>query len=251
MNLDREDITFWLGITRDHLQFIHDSSAPSEFEFISRSRDLLARLPTVPLELTVDKLEEIHQFVHHVLALKLYVIEEQVTRDAKLSLSPTFIKHSKDELQMFDRLLSGEAVDLWDYHKLWLNDTAGHCQAITCRVDETEKSIKKKYKKLCKDFKELHSKAMEYSEYFVSGEVFPAVAKLTSDSVAHVTIFLRSVSELLSMKKENLVLGTISPLMLDHMVREQSYYIKIMKELDPDSVKMSSEKLQQLILNLE
>lgn len=54
---------------------------------------------------------------------------------------------------------------------------------------------------------------------------FPALSKLNQDADEEMLCFKKFLKELEKLVKEKKVLGTLQPLMLDHIYREECYYL--------------------------
>lgn len=72
-----------------------------------------------------------------------------------------------------------------------------------------------------KDWEDLYLKAVELAGYLRAN-----VDKFHEDVELEMTIFKGFLKELEEMKIKKEALGTFTPLMADHMLREETYYLK-------------------------
>jgi hypothetical protein len=248
-----DELHFWLQVLGDHSRFIHDSLAPGQTEFIDtaaafidrfdklldRSKQSLNQTELVSLAgLSKTESEAIRE-------LKLAIIKEQLVGNIKISLTPSFINHMVNEVEEAIRILSylekGESpppVHPLHHDLLWLLDAAGHAGAIDANMDRVEKQLKKKSRKFMKDWEAFYLKAVEMTGFLRTNIArFPALEKFHSDVHLEMMIFKTFLNELeeMGLKKENL--GALTPLMADHMAREECYYLMKLAETagTPDS----------------
>lgn len=248
------ELHFWLQILGDHGRFLHDSLAPGQTEwietaaaFIERFDKLLDRSkqsmgqPELLAVITLSKTESeaIREF-------KLAIIKEQLVGNIKISLPPSFINHMVNEVEeairLFSYLEKGEtppAVHPLHHDLLWLLDAAGHAGAIDANLDRVEKQLKKKGRKFTKDWEAFYLKAVEMTGFLRTNIAkFPALDKFHDDVYLEMTIFKTFLNELEEMGLKKETLGALTPLMADHMAREECYYLMKLAESagtpDPD-----------------
>lgn len=231
---------FWLQILGDHSRFIFDSLSPKERPFIEDAKrfiDIFDELLEVSRDFnSEDNLSTLNRNAYEsavrLRQFKLNIIDKQITDKINISLPPTFINHMVNEVEeyLFNLVnLMGNnapASGPIHLHLLWLPDGAGHASAISSNLDSTEKDIIKLGKEYSKEFNSLYLKTIEYNGYTRTGVCnFDALKSLNVHASRVMTKFkdlLRELQEAISDKK---VLGTITPLMLDHMFREECYYL--------------------------
>jgi len=123
---------------------------------------------------------------------------------------------------------TGKIVDkpILHQHLLWLLDINGHLEAIKNELDSVEGLLKKFVSDKKHIMHKLHYKALEFITYVNSGiTTFPSFEKLTSTSIAETTLYLNLLIEIADGRKSKEILGIIDPELLDHMFREQAYYL--------------------------
>jgi hypothetical protein len=112
------------------------------------------------------------------------------------------------------------------YHLLWLLDGVGHATSISSNLDLTEKLLIKEANHFSKIFESLYLKAVEFCGYTRTGlSNFPALDDLNFTAEKEMLEFKKYLEMLLLKVSDKKTLGTIAPLVLDHMNREECYYL--------------------------
>lgn len=227
---------FWLQILGDHLRFFEKTLASTEKEFLNRTLNLKTRFDNAlenarkPLNVTNEALSlslELRQ-------LKADILKQHLVGKVSISLPPTFINHMLNEIDEYIRLLTefkntGSIVEsnVLHHHKLWLPDAAGHTDGVICNLDSVESDKRKELKKLQKEFKCLWEKTVEAIGYLHSGVInIPAIDTLTIKADFEIRLFIQLLEEIREMRIDKTLLGTLEPLMADHMIREEMYYLR-------------------------
>lgn len=241
-----EELHFWLQILGDHSRFIHDSLAPSEEKYVEvansfkKSFDslLLNSKKTLDEQSLVSLIQKATILSEEIRAFKLMLIQEHIIGNIKISLPPSFINHMVNEVEeairIFSCLEQGEmppVVHSLHHDLVWLLDAAGHAGAIDANLDQSEKQLKYASRKFTKDWEDFYLKAVELAGYLRTNIMeFPALTRFHNDIHMEMAIFQSFLRELeeLELKKETL--GTLAPLMADHMAREECYYLKKLAE---------------------
>lgn len=233
---------FWLQILGDHSRFIYNALAPVEretietvAEFIDIYDTLLGKVESEDIvQLTIVAEEETVKFR----AFKLSLLEKHLLGQIKIHLSPTFINHMVNELEEYLRLLkhftSNQIPPVYHelhHHLVWLLDAAGHAGAISSNLDPIEKSLKEKSDRYTKHFEDFYLKAVEMVGYLRTNlSTFPALEKMNVDVTLEMKLFKHFLHELEELELNAQALGTFSPLMADHMSREECYYLMKLAE---------------------
>lgn len=111
-------------------------------------------------------------------------------------------------------------------HLLWLPDGSGHASNIASSLDVTEKELIKKSKQYSKEFDNLYLRTIEYNGYTRTGIChFPALDSLNNNADKTMNCFKEFLNELKKGIIEKKILGTLVPLIPDHMFREECYYL--------------------------
>jgi len=118
------------------------------------------------------------------------------------------------------------AVHPLHHDLLWLLDAAGHAGAIDANLDRVEKQLKDKGRRFTKEWEDFYLKAIELAGFLRTNVMkFPALEKFHKDVYLEMTIFQVFLHELEEMELNKETLGILTPLMADHMAREESYYL--------------------------
>ncbi len=232
---------FWLQIMGDHARLIRTALSPVEMQdvaaasgFIERFDQLLteARAPGAESKLsTLNRdaaaaTQELKEF-------KLSLLERLLLGKVELLFTPTFLNHMVNELEEYEKilaaLLEGRPVPLFHplhYDLVWLQDAVGHAASIASDLDLTEKPWIKKSQTFQKGFEGLFLKAVEMAGYMRTElREFPAFRKFHRDIDLEMKVFMRFLQELEELQVSAELLDRISPLIPDHMFREECYYL--------------------------
>ncbi|MGG0716928.1 DUF2935 domain-containing protein [Robertmurraya massiliosenegalensis] len=233
---------FWLQVLGDHSRFIHDSLGPNERElieqanaFISTFDGLLNRVDGADLMKLSEEAEveakKLRQF-------KLDIIERHLTGKITIHLGPAFISHMVNELEEYLLVLGylkkGEVPPVFHelhHHLIWLLDGAGHAGTISDNMETVEKKIKQKSDEFTKGFEAFYLKAVELTGFLRTNlSTFPALEKFNHDVQLEMNLFMGFLNEIEELELSKEALGTFAPLMADHMMREECYYLTKLAE---------------------
>ncbi|WP_438447902.1 DUF2935 domain-containing protein [Gorillibacterium sp. sgz5001074] len=235
------ELRFWLQVLGDHARFIHDSLAPSEQAEIHRARGFIQAFDGL-LELSRMEMgnaewmglaqTSLHKGAE-LRAFKLHLIRRQLTGAIKLALPPSFMNHMVNEVEKFLRiaqsLASGRIPTLLDpvqLHLHWLLDASGHAAAVRDMADPAEKKWKETGEAFNEAFEQFYLKSVELAGFMRTNlKDFPALGRFNQQVELEMALFLSFLKELEEMELRHEVLGTMSPLMADHMAREECYYL--------------------------
>ncbi|KMT20781.1 DUF2935 domain-containing protein [Clostridium cylindrosporum] len=231
---------FWLQILGDHSRFILNALSPKETtniqkanEFINLFDNLLQKSrKQLSLEEVTDLNHEAYDAAMKLREFKLSILTKQISGKINFDLPPTFVNHMLNELDSYICILKGLMAGKtslqrdMQLHLLWLLDGAGHARAISARLDDTEKELINKSNIYEKVFTNLYLKSIEFNGYRRTGLCdFPALRKLNEDADEKMTLFKKFLKELEEGVTEKKVLSSLSPLVPDHMFREECYYL--------------------------
>ncbi|MCS7462266.1 DUF2935 domain-containing protein [Paenibacillus doosanensis] len=232
---------FWLQVCGDHARFIRDALAPSEEEEIGRAVcfirtfDALLNDSRRPLNGAswVQLSEAAFRRVQELRAFKLHLLERSLDGRVVISLPPTFINHMVNEAEEYIRVLAflriGEPAPVFDeihHHLVWLADAAGHAGSIAADLDMTERRLLELSRTFETHFTDFYLKAIEVAGYMRTRlKQFPALARFQKEVELEMALFREFLRELEELALSKEVLGTLSPLMPDHMAREECYYL--------------------------
>nr|WP_225435085.1 DUF2935 domain-containing protein [Bacillus aerolatus] len=233
---------FWLQILGDHARFIHDSLAPSEKKEIELANNFIQTFDQLLGRVEVDNLihlsKRADEEAKRLRAFKLNILKRHLIGKISIHLGPTFINHMVNELDEYLRIV--EFLNKGDippvchelhHHLIWLLDAAGHAGAISANMDQIEKKIKKKSDEFTKDFGAFYLKAIELTGYLRTNlSAFPALKKFNQDTALEMKLFMNFLREIEELELSKKALGTFAPLMADHMMREECYYLTKLAE---------------------
>jgi len=240
------ELRFWMQILGDHSRFILDSLSPNEEQMVDIAKEFKqtfdelleqSRMSLVGNELLTvikngrNKGKDLRQF-------KLEIIKQHLVGKISISLPPSFINHMVNELDEWLRLsaylVDGKEIPpshVLHHHLLWLLDAAGHAGAINDNLDSVEKQLKETGTQFTKQWEEFYLKAVELVGYLRTNQFqFPALSRFNNQVELEMTIFKSFLDELEEMELSKEVLGVLTPLMADHMAREECYYLTKLAE---------------------
>lgn len=237
---------FWLQVLGDHGRFIRDALSPLETEEIEKAKSFIVifdqLLAQTTPKITTQNLNTLnkhaYEYANKIREFKLDLIKQQLIGDLSIELPPTFLNHMVNEVEEYIRilpyLLEGEKPPLCHplhHHLVWLLDAAGHADAITGSLDLVEKQLREKGEDFTKRFEYFYIKAVELAGYLRTNlDSFPALARFNNQVELEIAVFKAFLSELLELEMANVTLSTLSPLMADHMAREECYYLTKLAE---------------------
>jgi len=238
---------FWLQILGDHARFILNTLSPIENQdvqaagsYIEAFDQLLDVARNISAESDIGPLTvQAHRLTVNLRSFKLDLLSRALFGKVKIGLTPTFINHMVNELEEYLRILNelveGKPVPAFNalHHDfLWLPDAVGHAVAIASNLDYVEKPLIKRSMQFKKHFEQLYMKSIEMAGYIRTNLAdFPAFRRLHEEVDIEMKLFVAFLSELEEMKFTAEVLDRISPLMPDHMMREECYYLTKLAQL--------------------
>ena len=225
------------GVERllDHNQFILDKLVvdllPGEernlgFEVQQRAIELKDELITALSKILSNDYDpkKIINLILDVITLKEELLSFKLIPDKiKLNLPPTFINHMINEAEEFLRTAERKPHTIKDmkFHKLWSVDAEGHAEAVHDNLDPID-FRKKLVKKHIKDLRMLAKKAIELTTY----QKRVALPKdLREKFIEEAVLLINDFAEFLEVFTDKPPLGTVELALIDHMIREESYYL--------------------------
>ncbi len=233
---------FWLQILGDHSRFIYQALAPVQKEEIEKASIFIRVFDTLlDHAKSIDSIELTEKAEVETIKLrefKLELLRKHLIGKIKIHLSPTFINHMINELEEYLRILNhlkgGQVPPTYHelhHHLVWLLDAAGHSEAISSNLDGVEKRLREKSDSFTKQFEDFYLKAVEMAGYLRTNLAeFPALEKFNSDTQLEIKLFQGFLKEIEELRLSKQALGTFAPLMADHMLREECYYLMKLSE---------------------
>lgn len=232
---------FWLQILGDHSRFIYNALSPEESDAIQRAEYFINIFDQLLGNARSEKLSssEVHdltlksyKYAQEIREFKLILLKRHLTGEIMIELSPTFINHMLNELEEYLCILnfimtkSIPKANPVHHHLLWLLDGAGHAGIIDSSLDNAEKLFKEESRDFASRFEALYLKAVEMAGYLRTKQSnFPALSRFNQDAQEEMMSFVSFLEGIERLRLEKELLGTIDPLMTDHMLREECYYL--------------------------
>lgn len=231
---------FWLQIMGDHARFIFTSLAPTEEEHIQKAHEFICvydqLLDQSRKPLSSSELSELNRMAYEVTyrfrEFKLKLLSLHLTADIKFHLSPTLINDMVNELDEYiliiNSLASGKTPVFHPlhYHILWLTDAIGHAGSITATFDLVEKDMMDTSARFELQFSDLYLKSVMLNGYLRTQlPTYPALERFHEQVVSAIVAFIEFLEKIQDLRMDARVLGTLQPLMADHMSREECYYL--------------------------
>lgn len=238
---------FWLQILGDHGRFIFNTLSPKETKdiqtaqkFIQAFDQLLQQARDIQTDAQLGTLnQQAYSLTTNLRQFKLNILERLLVGKITIGLTPTFINHMVNELEEYLRILNnlieGKPVPQFDalHHDfLWLPDAVGHAASISSDLDLVEKRLIEKSKAFEEHFQQFYMKSIEMAGYMRAKlRDFPAFRRFHTDIDMEMNLFRAFLKELEELELSAEVLDRISPLMPDHMMREECYYLMKLAQL--------------------
>lgn len=232
---------FWLQILGDHSRFIFSALSPTEQDSIEEARNYIEIFDQLLGEArsfhTVSQLSNLtdyaYEYTNKLRCFKLNLLRRHLVEKVAISLPPTFFNHMLNELEEYLRILKclieeknpGLLHPVHD-HLLWVSDAILHAETISVRIDPVESKTKEISECFTHQFKELYLKAVEMKGYLRTCEDnFPALTNYNQQVEKEILHFDDFLCKLLEMTLCKMELGTLTPLIPDHMLREECYFL--------------------------
>ena len=230
---------FWLQILGDHSRFIINALPCKEANLVKKATNFKSIfdkfLEASRKNLSSKDLTELTKAAHRASeefrTFKLYILSQQICEKISFNLPPTFVNHMVNEIEEYLKLLNcymnnqEPLLTPIHHHLLWLPDGSGHAASIASTLDMTEKDLIRLSKQFAKNFDDLYLKSIEFNGYMRTGACeFPALDRLNEGANAEMNAFREFLDALKQSILEKKVLGSIDPLVPDHMYREECYY---------------------------
>lgn len=247
----RKEIEFWTNIMRDHGEFQLTSLAPEEKDVARRASyfmNLFEKLNdevktnrnSIPDLISICK-DAVKQFID----FKRHMLTGLMTCNLKLRMTPSFLNHMINEALEFLHVLNladhtlpcNNTLENIRLHKIWLPDASGHASAVATELDAIEVKLGKEAREFSKKFDGLFKKAFEmYHMYERTGLENGALCHFNEEVIKTLKDFINYLDRIERYRKECSIYasGTFSPLIPNHMIREESYYIYKIDEFNKE-----------------
>ncbi len=232
---------FWLQIMGDHARFIFFSLAPTEPEYILTAQEFIILFDQLLEQshkpLTFSELEELnrksYEATYRLREFKTELLSMTLTSDLKSHLTSSFYNDMLNELEEYlfilNSLMHGQnpLQHPLHYHMLWLSDAIGHSASILSGLDFIEKDLIKLSNTFELEFQDLDAKARMMNGYLRTGLCnFSALERLNEQAETTMNDFMNFLENIRDQRMDSKILGSLMPLMADHMYREECYYLQ-------------------------
>lgn len=245
---------FWLRIMRDHSGFLSGALPCSATDFrqqadcFTREFEGLLRqafdLSDSPDPKWISLACGVQSAVESFGTFKLNLLAMSLRREIVLGLTPTFLNHMVNELEDYLMILhflsKGQvpvAKNPVPLHLLWLKDGQGHAAYLACGLDYTDNDLIEEARHFEETFQTQHSEAVEYRGFLRTClDLFPSLQRFNcraAETMQDFHDYLENLSDLLREKK---IKGTLEVPVVNHMMREECYYLHKLYLADPQSV---------------
>lgn len=231
---------FWLQIMGDHARFILSSLDPIELDHIQRSQefinsyDLLLSLSKE--ELTAELIREISpkalSLTEEFRDFKIQLLTLTLNSNLNFHLPSSFFNEMINGLEEFilviRSIVNNESANSHSIHLhlLWLTNAILHGAMISASLDIIEKDIIDQSRLYEMQFTDLILKATILKGYLRTSLTSFTPLNRLNEQVEHlIYTFIEFLDHLLDLRIDGKILGSLSPLMVDHMSREQCYYL--------------------------
>jgi hypothetical protein len=233
-----DKIHFWASIMQDHTDFILMNLSSKEAEFINSAlyyKNEFAKIENESKQgMTGDILERVNSILLSFIDFKRLLIQKLLRCDIQFNLPPTFINHMINEAMEFHRDLqnmqartqSDPLIENIMLHTIWLPDAAGHAAAIAANLDPVETLLIKEAKYFEETFNSLFIKSVELGKMLERTNLQDgSLQYLNQQADEQISSFIDFLDRIRKLRMRCKVLGTIDPLLPDHMIREEQYYL--------------------------
>lgn len=238
MDLQRE-YQFWTGILADHARFIVESLKPDEEKLLLQAREFHLAFGQLQ-EAARHRLEPAAamgalQGARSLIGFKQHLLDLALEQKVGLHMAPNLLNHMIQEGEQFLKVAEWLREGQWpplplftlDAHNLWLTDAAGHAAALQARLDPTEAELRQQAAHFEHLFNGLHRRAWELWRMLERHlRPVPALRALTRAAIHHTDLFRQWLERLARELVEARVLTHATPLLVEHMVREEMYYLE-------------------------
>lgn len=231
-----EEVAFWRRILRDHAVFTRDNLGPSEREAVAEAEELRTELEGRPAEQPVEATVEA---AGALIAFQSQLLARLTDCQLTIHLHATDLSHMIKEAEEFLRtvgVLPRPATPfsrLLHLHGFWLEDAAFHSTFLAGVLDPNEYLWREQFMQFERILTQLFLKARHQMEVYerIGGQAFAAARGLTQESERVTGAHLRSLERLEGLTARCEAEIAAPPLLADHMLREERYYLAQVAEV--------------------
>jgi len=250
----RKEIEFWTRIMRDHAEFQFSGLSPNETEFINTAVCFMKLFERLYQEVSCNSSElppsafsniiyknkvAVMQFIE----FKRKMMARLMKCSISLAMTPSFLNHMINEALEYYRVLCiadgtipyNKVLENIRLHKVWLPDASGHASAIAGNLDPIEAELVKVAQDYAKRFDNLFKKAYEmYTMFERTCLEDGGLQHFNNEVIKTLEGFISYLEKIEKLRIECRVYSTglMTPLIPNHMIREEKYYIFRVKILE-------------------
>lgn len=245
------ELYFWTGIIRDHAEFMLTALSSREPQtitsaqyykniFISLRNEVKKLVETQAAAVPALLINQCITALTNFISFQRFVERRQLECCIEINMTPSSINFMLNEADEFYQALCliqvqvpvNRVMENIHLHRIWLMDASGHAQAIGRNLDGVETGFIKRAEAFIMKFQELYLKAEMLGKALERACLTDgALEELNREAKVEINKFICLQEELLKLRKECRVLGIITPLVLDHMIREEKYYLALLESL--------------------
>ncbi len=239
MALDVIDINFWLGILRDHTIFIYNSLGPSEKEAARRAESLRYIFENLMKNPGGAAAGDAARATRELIMFKTNLLARCLHCQVVIHLNPSDLNVMINEALEFFRILGelpplsqDRAARLLHLMRLWIPDAATHSAMLYRVLDPDEHKLLQELQNYEWNFNLMFLKTILKTQMYEKlAADFPSLYEMIPEArqsvESHIVLLNAMERRLESCTVEN----TGSPLMADHMLREERYFLNQLTQL--------------------
>jgi hypothetical protein len=240
----KKDIVFWASIMRDHAMFQVNAFTAKEMSYVHKSmhyrnyfQNAIKQIEDgkdIDEELLTEILDALESFIEY----KKGILRCLMMCRIQMNFSPTLINHQINEAMEFRHLLMmpeesiiDTPIELVNHIKIWLADGSGHAAGLISFLDPAETLITAETQMFKEKFDKLLLKASELEVMLIRTDVYDGAMLLAEETVEWLENFTAFVERFKELRMHCKVLGngTLSPIIPDHFIREQTHFVSKIK----------------------
>jgi hypothetical protein len=242
------ELDFWLRIMGDHARLIKTSLRQADSNLVVVAENFREIYDRLVEKVKNDRrdLEFCNEILSTVISFREFkreLLGESLRNNEVTCLSPTVYHHMLNELEEFLKVIHDLQSDnpLYDNiiasHLLWISDAAGHAAMLQSLFDKTEYSYRDEAKAFENAFDKMYLAGVAIAGFFRSDShtAQPKLDAYTCGNAGLIREFMEFLREIKAQTEQNRLAGNIIPLLPDHMLREERYYLQKIGQPDAET----------------
>ncbi len=241
--MNKEDLMFWTDILSDHAFFQINAFSPKEEKHINIAKQFYTIFKTANHHVSKEginiDLDSLENQVKNFISFKKNIVYELLNRNILINFSPSFINHMINEAKEFESLFHYDSPkDTKNppvYIKHWILDASGHASTIMGSLDAAETSYINSAEFYKIKFDKLHKKVSEMEMIHDNLKSQMDYDHLINEIIVSLDKFItlcENLGKLLDRCKI-MSMGTFSPMVTSHFVKEHIYFIDKLRTFIP------------------